>query len=95
MFAYHERVPGVPEMKIRPPTLWNQISTRRGCPELRPVVVMSMVRSRSRACLMSESELRVSYRGSSVDCFLGRSVVVRGRRHETRPMLYFVATSSV
>ena len=48
--AYQSRLPGVPVMKSRPFTVWNQISMRRGWPLLHPVVVMSMVRSWTSAC---------------------------------------------
>ena len=48
-FAYQSRVPGEPLRKVRPSYRYRQISIRRGCPLLRPVVVMSTVRSFSSA----------------------------------------------
>jgi hypothetical protein len=56
--AYQSRRPGVPVMDKRSSTV-NQISGRRGCPVFLPVVVMSMGRSRSRACVMDASILRL------------------------------------
>lgn len=43
---------GIPLMNSRPLTLWKTISTRRGLPVLRPVVVMSMVWPRASARLI-------------------------------------------
>ena len=45
ILAYQPRVPGLPVIYILPSILKNQISIRRFAPVLRPMVVISIVRS--------------------------------------------------